>query len=152
MIPLLGSVPVNLHLIRKSSLFQSIIAVYLIINQQKSMTNSNQSNSSQSKDVVKDSANENPGPFKSLSGAAIAATLATVAYGFTNLVTAKLNAAPLQTTNTFANRVATLVRTALLGLGSGATMIFSVIALGLTLLALREVLASLKLIGAKEEK
>jgi hypothetical protein len=31
-------------------------------------------------------------------------------------------------------------------------MIFSVIALGLTLLALREVLVSLKLIGAKEEK
>jgi len=126
------------------------------------MTNSNQSNSSQSKgsqdkanqskDVAKDNANENPGPFKSLSGAAIAATLATVTYGFTNLVTEKLNAAPLQTTNTFANRVATLVRTALLGLGSGATMIFSVIALGLTLLALREVLASLKLIGAKEEK
>ncbi len=110
------------------------------------------SDSEQPKTPSQDSSNDNPSPFKSLSGAAIAATLATVAYGFTNLVTEKLNAAPLQTTNTFANRVATLVRTALLGLGSGATMIFSVIALGLTLLALREVLASLKLIGTQEEK
>ncbi|MEI6426803.1 MAG: DUF3082 domain-containing protein [Pseudanabaena sp. ELA607] len=117
------------------------------------MTNSNsKSNSKANSDNTKDAVNENPSPFKSLSGAAIAATLATVTYGFTNLVTVKLNAAPLQTTNTFANRVATLVRTALLGLGSGATMIFSVIALGLTLLALREILSSLKLIGAKSEK
>ena len=68
--------------------------------------------------------NEAPSPFKNMTGAAIAATLATGLYAFTNMVAHKLATAPLQTTNTLANRLATLVRTLLLAIGTGATMIF----------------------------
>ena len=85
------------------------------------------------------SENVAPSPFKNLTGAAIAATLATGLYAFTNMVAHKLASAPLQTTNTLANRLATLVRTLLLALGSGATMIFAVIALGLVLLTVKQV-------------
>lgn len=83
-----------------------------------------------------------PSPFKNLTGAAIAATLATGLYAFTNMVAHKLATAPLQTTNTLANRLATLVRTLLLAIGSGATMIFAVIALGLVLLTLKQIFTS----------
>ena len=79
-----------------------------------------------------------PSPFKNLTGAAISATLATGLYSFTNMVAHKLASAPLQTTNTLANRIATLVRTLLLAIGTGATMIFAVIALGLVLLTFKQ--------------
>ncbi len=78
-------------------------------------------------------------PFKNLTGATIAATLATGLYSFTNMVAHKLAAAPLQTTNTLANRLATLVRTLLLAIGTGATMIFAVIAVGLVLLTIKQI-------------
>ena len=77
--------------------------------------------------------------FKNLTGATIAATLATGLYSFTNMVAHKLAAAPLQTTNTLANRLATLVRTLLLAIGTGATMIFAVIAVGLVLLTIKQI-------------
>jgi hypothetical protein len=84
-----------------------------------------------------------PSPFKNLTGALISATLATGLYAFTNMVAHKLASAPLQTTNTLANRLATLVRTALLAIGTGATMIFAVIALGLVLLTIKQIFTSL---------
>jgi hypothetical protein len=84
-----------------------------------------------------------PSPFKNLTGAAIAATLATGLYSFTNMVAHKLASAPLQTTNNLANRVATLVRTLLLAIGTGATMIFAVIAIGLVLLTIKQVFAAI---------
>ena len=84
-----------------------------------------------------------PSPFKNLTGAAIAATLATGLYAFTNMVAHKRASAPLQTTNTLANRLATLVRTLLLAIGSGATMIFAVIALGLVLLTIKQVFVAI---------
>jgi hypothetical protein len=84
-----------------------------------------------------------PSPFKNLTGAAIAATLATGLYAFTNMVAHKLASAPLQTTNTLANRIATLVRTLLLAIGTGATMIFAVIAVGLVLLTFKQVFSLL---------
>ncbi|MBD2189670.1 DUF3082 domain-containing protein [Pseudanabaena mucicola] len=84
-----------------------------------------------------------PSPFKNLTGAAISATLATGLYSFTNMVAHKLASAPLQTTNTLANRIATLVRTLLLAVGTGATMIFAVIAVGLVLLTFKQVFMSL---------
>jgi hypothetical protein len=89
------------------------------------------------------SENVAPSPFKNLTGAAIAATLATGLYAFTNMVSHKLASAPLQTTNTLANRLATLVRTLLLALGSGATMIFAIIALGLVLLTVKQVVGAI---------
>lgn len=82
-------------------------------------------------------------PFKNLTGAAIAATLATGLYSFTNMVAHKLASAPLQTTNTLANRIATLVRTLLLAIGTGATMIFAVIAVGLVLLTIKQVFTAI---------
>jgi hypothetical protein len=84
-----------------------------------------------------------PSPFKNLTGAAISATLATGLYSFTNMVAHKLASAPLQTTNTLANRIATLVRTLLLAMGTGATIIFAVIAVGLVLLTFKQVFMSL---------
>ncbi|WP_055076452.1 DUF3082 domain-containing protein [Pseudanabaena sp. 'Roaring Creek'] len=84
-----------------------------------------------------------PSPFKNLTGAAISATIATGLYSFTNMVAHKLATAPLQTTNTLANRLATLVRTLLLALGSGATMIFAAIALGLVLLTIKQVFTTI---------
>ena len=84
-----------------------------------------------------------PSPFNNLTGAAIAATLATGLYGFTNMVALKLAASPLQTTNTLANRIATLVRTLLLAIGSGATMIFAVIAAGLVLLTIKQIFVAI---------
>ena len=84
-----------------------------------------------------------PSPFKNLTGAAIAATLATGLYAFTNMVANKLASAPLQTTNTIANRIATVVRTLLLAIGTGATMIFAVIAVGLVLLTFKQVFSLL---------
>ena len=87
--------------------------------------------------------NEAPSPFKNMTGAAIAATLATGLYAITNMVAHKLATAPLQTTNTLANRLATLVRTLLLAIGTGATMIFAVIAVGLVLLTIKQVLSAI---------
>lgn len=84
-----------------------------------------------------------PSPFKNLTGAAISATLATGLYAFTNMVAIKLASAPLQTTNTLANRLSTLVRTLLLALGSGATIIFAVIAIGLVLLTIKQVFVAI---------
>jgi hypothetical protein len=84
-----------------------------------------------------------PSPFKNLTGAAISATLATGLYACTNMVAHKLASAPLQTTNTLANRIATLVRTLLLAMGTGATIIFAVIAVGLVLLTFKQVFMSL---------
>jgi hypothetical protein len=55
----------------------------------------------------------------------------------------KLALAPLQTTNTLANRLATLVRTLLLAIGTGATMIFAVIAIGLILLTIKQMFATI---------
>jgi len=82
-------------------------------------------------------------PFKNLTGAVISATLATGLYAFTNMVAHKLASAPLQTTNTLANRIATLVRTLLLAIGTGATMIFAVIAVGLVLLTIKQVFTAI---------
>jgi hypothetical protein len=59
------------------------------------------------------------------------------------MVAHKLASAPLQTTNTLANRLATLVRTLLLAIGSGATMIFAVIALGLVLLTIKQLFVAI---------
>lgn len=89
------------------------------------------------------SPNVTPSPFKNLTGAAIAGTLATGLYTFTNMVAHKLATAPLQTANTLANRLSTLVRTILLALGSGITMIFAVIALGLVLLTVKQVFTAI---------
>ncbi len=84
-----------------------------------------------------------PSPLKNLTGAAIAATLSTGLYSFTNMVAHKLASAPLQTTNTLANRIATLVRTLLLAIGTGATMIFAVIAVGLVLLTIKQIFTAI---------
>ncbi len=82
-------------------------------------------------------------PLKNLTGASIAATLATGLYLFTTMVAQKLAATPLQTANTLANRLSTLVRTLLLAIGSGITMIFAVIAVGLVLLTIKQVFVAI---------
>ena len=71
------------------------------------------------------------------------ATIAVGLYSFTNMVMQKLATAPLQTTNNLANRLAVLVRTVLIAIGTGATMIFAVIALGLVLLTIKQVFVSI---------
>ena len=84
-----------------------------------------------------------PTPFKNLTGAMLSATIAVGLYSFTNMVMQKLATAPLQTTNNLANRLAVLVRTVLIAIGTGATMIFAVIALGLVLLTIKQVFVSI---------
>ncbi|CAN1208858.1 DUF3082 domain-containing protein [Tumidithrix helvetica PCC 7403] len=78
-----------------------------------------------------------PSPLKNLTGAAISGVLSVGLYFFTLTVAQKLANSP-HNTETLAARVAALVRTMLLGLGSGATMIFAVIALGLVLLTIQQ--------------
>jgi hypothetical protein len=84
-----------------------------------------------------------PSVFKNLTGAAIAGTLATGLYSFTSMVSHKLSVAPVQTTNTLANRLATLVRTLLLAVGTGVTMIFALIAVGLVLLTIKQIFTNI---------
>jgi hypothetical protein len=84
-----------------------------------------------------------PSPIKNLTGVAISATLATGLYSFTNTIQHKLALSPLETTNTLANRLATLVRTLLLAIGTGATMIFAVIAIGLVLLTIKQIFTNI---------
>jgi hypothetical protein len=80
-----------------------------------------------------------PSPIKNLTGALLAATLATGLYAFTNMVAQKLAATPLQVSNTLATRLSLLVRTLLISVGTGATMIFGIIALGLVLLTCKQI-------------
>ncbi len=84
-----------------------------------------------------------PTPLKNLTGAMLSATIAVGLYSFTNMVMQKLTTAPLQTTNNLANRLAVLVRTVLIAIGTGATMIFAVIALGLVLLTIKQIFVSI---------
>jgi hypothetical protein len=80
-----------------------------------------------------------PSPLKNLIGAAIAGASSVGLYFFTLTVAQKLASSP-HNAETLAARVAAIVRTTLLGLGSGATMIFAVIALGLVLLTLQQII------------
>ncbi len=81
-----------------------------------------------------------PKPLSNLTGALIAGSLAMLAYLFTNMVARKLAATPLPDAATLAAKVSALVRAALLALGTGASMIFAVIAIGLVLLTLKQAL------------
>jgi hypothetical protein len=71
-------------------------------------------------------------------GAAIASALAIAMYFFTGLIAEKLALAPLPDGASLAAKLTALVRAALLAVSTGATMIFGIIALGLTLLALQQ--------------
>lgn len=78
-----------------------------------------------------------PTPIKNLTGAAIAGALAVGLYFFTLNVAAKLATTHFQNPNALAAKLTILVRTLLLAMGVGATMIFGVISLGLILLTVK---------------
>lgn len=80
-----------------------------------------------------------PTPLKNLIGAAIAALLSSGLYLITTHVARKLAESPLGNADTLAAKIGAIVRTFLLAIGSGATMIFAVVALGLVLLTLQQV-------------
>ncbi|HAN45285.1 MAG TPA: DUF3082 domain-containing protein [Cyanobacteria bacterium UBA8156] len=83
---------------------------------------------------------ENPvGPFRSWVGAAIAGGLGLFFYGFFQLLAGQFAVAKVLP-NPLANRLAALVRSALLAVAAGGTMVFGIIALGLVLLGLQKVL------------
>ncbi|AFY71481.1 hypothetical protein Pse7367_3236 [Thalassoporum mexicanum PCC 7367] len=77
---------------------------------------------------------------QNLSGVLMAGAIAVGLYFFTNSVAVKLAQNPITSSNTLAMRVSTTVRTFLLALGTGATMIFGVVALGIFLLTIQEVI------------
>lgn len=77
-------------------------------------------------------------PIKNLIGSAIAAAFSTLAYLFTQTVAVKLAHAPLTDVSTLATKLAVLVRTFLLAVGSGITMMFGIIAAGLVLLTVQQ--------------
>jgi hypothetical protein len=80
-----------------------------------------------------------PTPLKNLVGAAIAALLSLGLYLITAHVARKLTESPLSTADTLAAKIGAIVRAFLLAIGSGATMIFAIVALGLVLLTLQQV-------------
>jgi Protein of unknown function (DUF3082) len=80
-----------------------------------------------------------PTPLKNLIGAAIAALLACGLYLITNNVAHKLALSPLRDAESFAAKIGAIVRTFLLAVGTGATMIFAVVAVGLVFLTIQQV-------------
>lgn len=82
-------------------------------------------------------------PLKNLVGALISGVLATGLYFFTQNVAHKLALSPSPSATTLATRIAVLVRTILLALGSGITMIFGIITLGLVLLTIQQLFQKL---------
>lgn len=82
--------------------------------------------------------NESPKPLANLTGAGIAAGVSCLLYLLTTTIGAKLSHSPIPSEG-IAARLTIVVRTALLSVGTGATMIFAVVALGLVLLTIKQV-------------
>jgi Protein of unknown function (DUF3082) len=80
-----------------------------------------------------------PTPLKNLVGAAIAALLSTGLYLLTNSVAHKLALSPFRNAESLAAKVGAIVRTFLLAVGAGATMIFAVVGVGLVFLTIQQV-------------
>lgn len=78
-------------------------------------------------------------PLQNLLGALVSGAIGTGLYFFTTNLAHKLALSPFRSTDTLAAKVAAAVRTILLALSSGATMIFGVIALGLVLLTMQQI-------------
>jgi hypothetical protein len=78
-------------------------------------------------------------PISGLIGAIISAVMAYGLYLFTSNVAHKLALSPFQNAETLADRVGAAVRTILLAMGSGITIIFAVIAIGLVLLTIKQI-------------
>jgi hypothetical protein len=87
---------------------------------------------------------------QNLSGVFMSGSLAIGLYFFTNSVAVKLAQNPITSNNTLAVRVSTTVRTFLLALGTGATMIFAVVAVGIFLLTIQELIERSKTIDATQ--
>ena len=80
-----------------------------------------------------------PTPLKNLIGAAISALLASGLYLLTNSVAHKLALSPFRDAESLAAKIGAVVRTFLLAVGTGATMIFAVVAVGLVFLTIQQV-------------
>lgn len=87
---------------------------------------------------------EAPKPWSNLTGAAIAAGVATLLYLLTTTIGAKLALTPIEG-GSLATRLSVVVRSTLLAVGTGATMIFGVVALGLVLLTIKQISQTKKL-------
>ncbi|AFY73205.1 Protein of unknown function (DUF3082) [Synechococcus sp. PCC 7502] len=82
---------------------------------------------------------ENISPISGIIGAVISAILAYGLYNFTLGVARKLALSPFQNAQTLADRIGAAIRTILLAMGSGITIIFGVIAIGLVLLTIKQI-------------
>ena len=80
-----------------------------------------------------------PTPLKNLIGAAISALLSSGLYLLTNSVAHKLALSPFRNAESLAAKIGAIVRTFLLAVGTGVTMIFAVVAVGLVLLTIQQV-------------
>ncbi|MFN3361602.1 MAG: DUF3082 domain-containing protein [Pseudanabaenaceae cyanobacterium] len=80
---------------------------------------------------------ESPKPLRNLTGAGIAFVIALALYWLTSTMGEKLAVNPIAG-NTIAFRLSVVVRSALLAVGTGGTMVFGMVALGLVLLTIRQ--------------
>jgi Protein of unknown function (DUF3082) len=78
-------------------------------------------------------------PFKNLTGSAIAATFATILHWFTVVIGEKLAAHPIASNNSLAVRISVIVRQVLVTLGTTVSLIFGMIAVGLLLFTLQQI-------------
>lgn len=78
-------------------------------------------------------------PVSGMIGAIISAAMGYGLYLFTANVAHKLALSPFRNAQTLADRVGAAVRTILLAMGSGITIIFAVIAIGLVFLTLKQI-------------
>jgi hypothetical protein len=83
-------------------------------------------------------------PLRSLIGSMISGAIAVGLYFFTVSVARKLALHPFVRAETLADRIGAGVRTILLAMGSSITMIFGVIAIGLVLLAGKQIIEKLR--------
>jgi Protein of unknown function (DUF3082) len=78
-------------------------------------------------------------PISGMIGAIISGAMAYGLYLFTANVAHKLALSPFRNAQSLADRVGAAVRTILLAMGSGITIIFGVIAIGLVLLTIKQI-------------
>jgi len=84
-----------------------------------------------------DSGNVPPTPLRCLTGASIAGAIAFVMYRLTLSIANTFAAKPLSLTNPLAARIGALVRSIVVGISTLGTMVFGIVTLGLTALAIQ---------------
>jgi Protein of unknown function (DUF3082) len=78
-----------------------------------------------------------PSPLRCLSGATVAGVMAAMMYWMANKIATNFAARPVQGNSTAAINIAVAVRTLLVGMTSLGTAVFSIVCVGLIILAIK---------------